>query len=69
MKWVKANNPLYADVKIADDWLEEALEEDKELVISMLQLPMEESVNTDNISDKVNEHEQPMDGPDTQGQK
>ena len=47
---------------------EKALEEDEELVISMLQLPMEESVNTDDISDKVNEHEQPGDSASSMNQ-
>ena len=28
LRWLKANNPLYADVKITDDWLDKALEDD-----------------------------------------
>ena len=39
LKWLKANNPLYADVDIADDWVESALADDEELVMSMLEQP------------------------------
>ena len=35
-KWLKANNPLYVDVDIADDWVQSALADDEELLISML---------------------------------
>ena len=41
LRWLKANNP---DVKITDDWLNKALEK---LVISMLQLPIDESICVD----------------------
>ena len=57
LRWLKANNPLYADVKVADDWLDKALADDEELVISMLQLPIDESICVD-ACDKISEHEQ-----------
>ena len=48
LKWLKANNPLYADVDIADDWVESAAADDEELVMSMLEQPesMEYDDNT-----------------------
>ena len=36
LKWLKANNPLYADINIANNWLEDAIADDEELVMSML---------------------------------
>ena len=39
LKWLKANNPLYADIEIADDWVESALADDEELLMSMLDQP------------------------------
>ena len=39
LKWFKANNPLYAFVDIADDWVESAIADDEELVMSMLEQP------------------------------
>ena len=39
LKWLKANNPLYADIDIADDWVESALADDEEILTSMLDQP------------------------------
>ena len=64
LRWLKANNPLYADVKITDDWLDKALEDDEELVISMLQLPIDESTCVD-VGDKLSKHEQPGNSADS----
>ena len=49
LKWLKANKPLYADIDIADDWVESAIADDEELVMSMLEQPenMEHDGNTD----------------------
>ena len=49
LKWLKANNPLYADVDIADDWVGNALADDEELVMSMIEQPesMEQNESTD----------------------
>ena len=49
LKWLKAQNPLYADIDIADDWVESAIADDEELVVSMLEQPenMEHDGNTD----------------------
>ena len=48
LKWLKANNTLYADVDIADDWVESAAADDEELAMSMLEQPesMEHDDNT-----------------------
>ena len=35
LKWLKANNPLYADIAIADDWGKSALADDEELLMGM----------------------------------
>ena len=55
LKWLKANNPLYADVDIADDWVESAIADDEELVMSMLEQPenMEHDGNTDIVTSNV----------------
>ena len=49
LKWLKANNTLYADVDIVHDWVESATADDEELVMSMLEQPesMEHDDNTD----------------------
>ena len=49
LKWLKANNPLYADVDIADDWVQSAIADDEDLVMSMLEQPesMEDDGNPD----------------------
>ena len=39
LKWLKANNPLYANVNITDDWLDSAIVDDVELTTSMLEQP------------------------------
>ena len=36
LKWLKANNPLYTDIEIANDWVESALADNEELLMSML---------------------------------
>ena len=51
-------------MKITDDWLDKALEDDEELVISMLQLPIDESICV-NAGDQLSEHEQPGDSSDS----
>ena len=49
LKWLKANNPLYADVDIADDWVENAIADNEDLVMSMFEQPerMEHDGNPD----------------------
>ena len=37
LKWLKANNPLYADIEINDQWLEQALSSDEELFTSIVE--------------------------------
>ena len=39
LQWLKANNPLYADIDIADDWVERAIVDNEELLTSMLEQP------------------------------
>ena len=54
LKWLKANNPLYADIEIASDWVGSAIADDQELVMSMLEQPesmCEDSNDTDNASE------------------
>ena len=36
LRWLKANNPLYGDVEIDDQWLEHAMEIDEELLTSIV---------------------------------
>ncbi len=45
LRWLKANNPLYANIKIVDDWVENAIANDEELVMTMLEQdePMDDS--------------------------
>ena len=51
-------------MKITDDWLDKAIEDDEKLVISMLQLPIDESIHVD-AGDQLREHEQPGDSADS----
>ena len=37
LKWLKANNPLYANIAINNDWVEEALSNDPDLLIGLIQ--------------------------------
>lgn len=37
LKWLKLHNPLYADIDISDDWVEKAIADDQQLVMSMLE--------------------------------
>ncbi len=39
LMWLKANNPLYADVVINDDWTDQSLYNDADLRTSLLQQP------------------------------
>ena len=39
LQWLKANNPLYADIQIADNWVESAIADNEELLTSMLEQP------------------------------
>ena len=51
LRWLKANNSLYANIKIADDWVDNAIADDEELVMNMLEQdePMDDSeVSNDN---------------------
>ena len=69
LRWLKANNSLYANIKIADDWVDNAIADDEELVMSMLEQdePMDDSeVSNDNSSepqpmDVINSKEKPVD--------
>ena len=55
LKWLKANNPLYTDIDIADNWLDDAIADDEELVLSMLEQddPMDHS-NGDTVCNHGN---------------
>ena len=46
LRWVKANNPLYADVEIHDDWLDQSFDDDTDLCASLLQQPDVEPMDT-----------------------
>ena len=39
LKWLKVNNPLYADIEIDGKWVASAIPDDKDLVMSMLKQP------------------------------
>ena len=63
--WLKANNPLYANISINNDWINESLTNDTELFTSLTQQPNEivktegpnEIVNTEELNDLVNKEE------------
>ena len=42
----KANNPLYADIDIADDWVERAISDNEELLTSICMLEQPEHMDT-----------------------
>lgn len=37
LRWLKANNPLYVNVKINDEWLEQSMANDEELFTSFIE--------------------------------
>ena len=39
LRWLKANNPLYAAVEINDAWLEESLANDEDLCTGLVEQP------------------------------
>ena len=43
LKWLKANNPLYAKILINNDWMEEALCNDPDLFSGLINLPDEQN--------------------------
>ena len=51
LKWLKANNPLYASIEINDQWLEQAMNSDEELFTSIVEQTevnaSDKSINTD----------------------
>ena len=36
LRWLKANNPLYADVEINDRWIEQSITNNEELFTSLV---------------------------------
>ena len=46
LRWLKANNPLYPDVEIHDDWLDQSFDDDTDLCASLLQQPDVEPMDT-----------------------
>ena len=42
LRWLKANNPLYADIEINDNWVEEAVVNDCDLFGSLVRQPKSE---------------------------
>ncbi len=59
LKCLKANNPIYADVNIDDDWLDIAFEADMELTTNMLEQP-DCSVNAEPESIECSSVQQPV---------
>ena len=47
LRWLKANNPLYKDVTINEDWVNDSLTTGSELFTGLTE-PTEESMDTDN---------------------
>lgn len=50
LRWLKANNPLYADIEINDEWLEQAMANDDDLFAGMV-----ERTDTDHMNDSDND--------------
>ena len=50
MRYLKANNHYYKDITINDNWIEHALEDDEELMSSLMQSPPT-TKNSDMIND------------------
>jgi hypothetical protein len=45
LRWLKQNNPLYADIDINDDWLQQAVTNDEDLFGGLV-----EQCNTNNLN-------------------
>ena len=54
--WLKANNPLYANISINNDWINDSLANDTELFTSFTPQP-NEIVNTEELNEVVNTEE------------
>ena len=54
--WLKANNPLYANISINNDWINDSLANDTELFTSLTQQP-NEIVNKEEVIEIVNTEE------------
>lgn len=55
LKFLKANNPLYSDIEINDEWLEEAIVNDAELSMSLVKPNDEQVENDDHTEHTENE--------------
>ena len=53
LRWLKTNNPLYADIDIIDEWLEEAMSNDKDLFAGMVEQSDTNDMNGDTKSEPV----------------
>ena len=53
LRWLKINNPLYADIEVNDDWLEQALASDEDLFSGLIEQPKTCDVHcSDNVLKK-----------------
>ena len=69
LRWLKANNPLYADIDINEEWLQQALTNDEDLFAGMVEqsdnddmdteseLPTQETVGKHNANHIDKDHE------------
>ena len=57
LRWLKANNPLYAEIKINDNWMEDATSDDADLWHAMT---IDNNIDTgeNNMDDKVTENKE-----------
>ena len=47
LRWLKANNPLYTNININDEWLEQAMANDDDLFTGMVHRSNTNDMNTD----------------------
>lgn len=56
LRWLKANNPLYADVNINDNWCEESLANDADLFAGLVKQPDTSSETEVSPQEQVQTH-------------
>ena len=65
LRWLKANNPLYADVEINAEWLDQSLDNDSDLCTGLVQTEPEVSDELADSSSTTASPSQPCDKPET----
>ena len=56
LRWLKENNPLYADIDINDEWLKQAMANNEELLAGMVEQSDTNNMNSEPTQEPASEH-------------